>query len=105
MFSTLLNKTLIFVSHSFCRLLFLSIWSSLEDWSTVNFLPNDKSFVQLKAFAADNLKAAQMPEFFSDRVENNVGKGENAGYQHFLLFPQCFQKAPSTGPLRLENVW
>ena len=19
-------------------------------------------------------------------------KGENAGYQHFLLFPQCFQK-------------
>ena len=22
--------------------------------------------------------------------ENNVGKGENAVYQHFLLFPQCF---------------
>ena len=22
--------------------------------------------------------------------ENIVGKGENAGYQHFLLFPQCF---------------
>ena len=21
-----------------------------------------------------------------------MGKGENAGYQHFLLFPQCFQK-------------
>ena len=28
-----------------------------------------------------------------DWVENIVGKGENAGYQHFLLFPQCFQKA------------
>ena len=27
-----------------------------------------------------------------DRVENIVGKEENAGYQHFLLFPQCFQK-------------
>ena len=26
-----------------------------------------------------------------DRVENIVGKGENAGYQHFLIFPQCFQ--------------
>ena len=26
-------------------------------------------------------------------VENIVRKGENAGYQHFLLFPQCFQKA------------
>ena len=28
-----------------------------------------------------------------DRVENIVEKGENAGYQHFLLFLQCFQKA------------
>ena len=27
-----------------------------------------------------------------DRVENNVGRGENAGKQHFLLFPQCSQK-------------
>ena len=27
-----------------------------------------------------------------DWVEN-MGKGENGGYQHFLLFPQCFQKA------------
>ena len=27
------------------------------------------------------------------RVENIMGKEENAGYyQHFLLFPQCFQK-------------
>ena len=28
-----------------------------------------------------------------ERVENIAGKGENAGFQHFLLFPQCFQKA------------
>ena len=27
-----------------------------------------------------------------DSVENIVGKGENASYQHFLLFPQCFEK-------------
>ena len=25
-------------------------------------------------------------------IENIVVKGENAGYKHFLLFPQCFQK-------------
>ena len=31
-------------------------------------------------------------DFYLDGVENNVGKGENVGYQHFLLFPQCFQK-------------
>ena len=28
-----------------------------------------------------------------DRVENIVGKRGNAGYQHFLLFPQSFEKA------------
>ena len=27
-------------------------------------------------------------EFVVVKVENIVGKGENAGYQHFLLFPQ-----------------
>ena len=26
-----------------------------------------------------------------NRFETIVGKGENAGNQHFLLFPQCFQ--------------
>ena len=27
-----------------------------------------------------------------ERVENILGKGENAGYQHFLLFAQCFHE-------------
>ena len=27
----------------------------------------------------------------SQRVKNNVGKGEIAYYEHFLLFPQCFK--------------
>ena len=40
-----------------------------------------------------------------DRVENTVGKGENAGYQHFLLFPQCFQKPSSSGSLNVRVVW
>ena len=31
-------------------------------------------------------------KFISERVENIVGTGENAGNQHFLLFPRCFQK-------------
>ena len=33
-----------------------------------------------------------MTNFVLDRVENIVEKGENAGYQHFLLFPQCFKR-------------
>ena len=28
-----------------------------------------------------------------DRVENTVGKEENAGYQYFLLFPMVFSEA------------
>ena len=35
-----------------------------------------------------------------DRLENTVGKEENAGYQPFLLFPQCFPKPFSVGSLK-----
>ena len=34
-----------------------------------------------------------------------MGKEENAGYQHFLLFPQCFQKASPLGSLKVGIVW
>ena len=44
-------------------------------------------------------------KFSLGRVENIVGKGENAGYQHFLLFPQCFQKASFSGTLKVGIVW
>ena len=30
------------------------------------------------------------PDFKKKALENTVGKGENAGNQHFLLFPQSF---------------
>ena len=40
-------------------------------------LPNNKIWLKMMIFVFD-------------RVENIVGKGENAGYQHFLLFPQSF---------------
>ena len=46
-------------------------------------------------------------KFTLERVEKIVGKGENAGYQHFLLFPQCFQKASyiNIGWLKVGIVW
>ena len=31
-----------------------------------------------------------------------MGKGENSGYQHFLLFPQCFEKASFSGSLKVR---
>ena len=45
-------------------------------WEWVNSLPNDK-ILDVTKFKAEY---------------NTLGKGENAGYQHFLLFQQCFPK-------------
>ena len=51
--------------------------------------------IKWKAFADDKLIVAKMMIALLNRVENTVVKGENADYQHFLLFPQCFPKPPS----------
>ena len=59
---------------------------------SINSLPDDKILdsSKLKTLADDKINEAQKLQFVSGRVINIVGKGENAGYQHFLLFPQCF---------------
>ena len=64
-----------------------------------NSLPNDKivDWSKLKVFADDKLKVAKIMISVLDSVENIVGNGENTGNQHFLLFPQCFQKASFQG--------
>ena len=73
----------------------------------LNPLPDDKilDWSKLKAFADDNLNVAKMMISLYDRVEKIVGKGENAGYQHFLLFPQCFQKASFPEASKGVIVW
>ena len=60
---------------------------------------------KLKAFAHDKINVTEKMKFSLGRVENIVGKGENAGYQHFLVFPQCFQKASFSGTLKVGIVW
>ena len=61
----------------------------------LNSLPNDNflDWSKLKAFADDKTNVNEKLKFVLGQVENIVGKRENAGYQHFLLFPQCFQKS------------
>ena len=56
---------------------------------------------KLKAFADDKINVAEMMISLSDMVENIVGKGENAGYQYFLLCPQCFQMPSLSGSLKV----
>ena len=67
--------------------------TKLLDWS------------KLRVFADDEIELAEKLKFVLERVENIVEKGENAGYQHFLLFPQCFQKASILGSLKVGIVW
>ena len=49
-------------------------------------------------------KVIQMAKFVLEKKKKKkdiVGKEENAGYQHFLLFPQCIQKAFSLGSVKV----
>ena len=59
---------------------------------------------KLKAFADDKINATQNLKFVLEGIENIVGKGENAAYQHFLflLFPQYFQKPSVSGLLKVR---
>ena len=60
---------------------------------------------KLKAFADNKLNVAKMTIALFDRIENTVEKGENAGYQHFLLFLQFFPKSSSFRSLIVGIVW
>ena len=52
---------------------------------------------ELKALANNKTNAVEKMKCVLEWLENIVGKGENAGFQHFHLFPQCFQKASFLG--------
>ena len=60
-----------------------------------NSLPNDKTLdmTKSKAFADNKLNITKITISSFDSIENTVGKGRNAGYQHFLPFPTVFSKA------------
>ena len=68
-------------------------------YNVLPYFPSEKklNWFKFKGFADDKLILVQMVSFVFDRIENILGKGENAGIQHFLLFPKCFQKASSPG--------
>ena len=63
-------------------------------------LPNEffLDWTKFKVIADNKLNIAKI-------MISVLGKGENAGYQHFLFFPQCFQKASLLGSLKVGTVW
>ena len=42
-------------------------------------------------------------KFVVGKLENILGKGENAGYQNFQLFPKCSQKPASKVKVKYEG--
>ena len=86
--------------------------------TSVNSLPYNKVLdsTKLKTFVVNKIKVAKemfgvldqnfflFPQcfrnLFQGRVVNIVGKGENTGHQHFLLFQPCLQKASSSRSLK-----
>ena len=91
--------SLIFYTENICDLVNII-------FQLVNPLPYDKfwDWSISKAFA-DYINITSKQKFFFGLVENIVGKGENAGYQHFLLYPQCFLKASCSQFLKVWIVW
>ena len=75
----------------------LVVWvthSKINSLSKFNPIPNDKFSDQskLKEHADDITNVTEKLKSVLGRAENIVGKAENAGYQPFLLFLQCFLK-------------
>ena len=79
----------------------------LYSYEVFNPFPNDKilDLTELKAFADNKLNVTKLMSSLYDRVENTVGKGENADYQHFLLFSQYFLKPSSLRSFKVGIVW
>ena len=85
----------------------MSVWTGVINCYLVNPLTDDKilGLPKLKAFADDKSNVTQNIKVVFHRIENIVEKEENAGYQHFLLFPQCFQKAFSSSVSKVIVWW
>ena len=77
------------------RILYLVCDSVILRFS--NYLPNNKILDLTKILDRPQSNVAQMIISIVDGGENIVGKGENAGKQHFLLFHDVFKRLLSWG--------
>ena len=82
---------------------------SLNGICLLKSLPNDKILewnnLKVLNFADNNINITKMKISVFDTVGNIVGKGENASYQHFLLFLQFFQKSSLLGLVKVRILW
>ena len=71
----------------------------------MNSLPNDKilDYSNFKALANDKINLTNNLKLVLRMVQNILRKGENDGYQYFLLFPKYFQRSPSLGVFKSRD--
>ena len=89
------------------------MWKDKSSWWFGHSNPCSLTLYQMTKFSTGpNWKHLQTTwnlakslKFVLGRIENIVGKGETDGYQHFLLFPQCFKRASILGSLKVGIVW
>ena len=92
------EKMLVTSISSFSHNVFKSLFLKTSNMSFVKkkaLWKKDKMLVtSIFSFSHDVFKRLfKTSNLFFTKEENIVEKGENVGYQHFLLFPHCFQKA------------
>ena len=74
----------------------------------LNSFLNDKfsDWSKLKAIADDKMNVIKKKSIsILGSLQNIMGKGEIAVYQHFHLFPQCFQKPSFSRSCKVGIVW
>ena len=100
-------KQFLLFPRCFQKVCFLGASKGVIVWEWVNCLSNDNvlDWSNFREFADDKIYDAKKLKLVLGKVENIMGKGENAGDQHFLLFPKCFQKALSSGSLKVWIMW
>ena len=87
--------------HPNCRpRLFVDTWVV---WILEDAIFKSRLGSELKANNTRNM--TETLKLVLEIAKNIVGKGENAGCRHFLLYPQRFQKVSNTGSLKVVVVW
>ena len=102
-----LNRSLKIASDSsFPTIQYFQSKSYYLNHNEFNSLLNNKILdcSKLKVLVDNKIIVNEKVIFGLGRMENIMGKGENAGYQHFLLFLPCFQKASYTGSSKVRIV-
>ena len=80
----------------------LSVWKSFADG---NLTLSKQQILDRNKFADNSFKFNENGRKFFNGVENTVGKGEIAHFEHFLLLPLCFQKTCTADTLKPGLVW